>query len=45
MANTDAKRDENRVTAALALKSDDSGVGPLMVDSVTGRLLAEITME
>lgn len=40
-----AIRDENRVTTALALKDDDSGVVPLQIDPATGRLLASITVE
>lgn len=45
MADTDAPRDSNRVTAALGLKSDGSGVAPLLIDSVTGRLLVDLTAE
>jgi len=46
MASTPSPRDVNRVTAALGSKNDGSGeVAPLQVDSVTGRLLADITVE
>lgn len=45
MAETTGKRDENRVTVAMAMKSDDSGVGPILIDSVTGRVLMDIIAE